>query len=103
MVSMAILAQRGVFIAGLHPLPVRADPERGDGAVIVLVTFAAVDPFEAGRMWPLLDAVEILVTADTLQIGMDASGEALGIDVERYIVAVPFDFQAGAGMTLKTV
>ncbi len=95
MVTVAIMAEWGVLLAFLGQLSMGARPEGGDRAVIVLVTFTALDAFERGAMGPRLDPVKIFVASDAVEVGMDALGGTVLVDIEREDSSVPFDLKAG--------
>lgn len=84
-------------------LALSTGPKRGDRAVVLVVALAAVDRLQLGSVRPVFDTVETQVAADAIQIGMNAAGKPLGVDIKQYISAVSFHFKPGAGMTLKAV
>lgn len=66
MVTVAVLAERGVFVAFLGQSPMRARPEGGDGAVIIVVAFTALYGFESGGVGPRLDTVKIFMAGEAV-------------------------------------
>jgi hypothetical protein len=78
--AVAVLTVWSIMVACLDMLAVSAGPIRGQGTVVVFVTLAAVDRFQACIVRVVLYAIEVDVAVDAAQIGVDACGEEAGID-----------------------
>jgi hypothetical protein len=101
MFPVTVLTEGGVPFTGGGQLPMGAFPVGSYGRVVVLVALPAVNAFNACRVGVALNVGQILVAGYAIQIRMDALGELLGTDVQRYFAAIAFDFEAYLGVALE--
>jgi hypothetical protein len=65
----------------------------------VIMAQAAIDGFQVLVMREIIHPIQIDMTADAIQIGMDRSGKEFRIDMQRYFPVFPLGSQLRVIMT----
>ncbi len=101
MVAVTVLAEGGVLVSAFRQTAMGAVPIRGDGTIVIFMAVVTSDTRERGRMGIRVDAVKLVMAANTIQRGMDATGQSIDIEKQGDDLAVAFDLKPGRGMALE--